>query len=174
MKLKKLLFLLLLFSLTACTKKPVNTETIAPLETITPAEETSSVEESDNSEESDTVTNVDTIEEMGDGPELFILDPNETEETVESLTESTESKSESSETETTTSESAETTTSSDPVNEEDLTGPSPENIDTQIVYETSAPNSSEQVTLSQDEVEAYEDFQDAIDEYYRQKYGLTD
>ena len=171
MKLKKLSFLLLLFSLTACTKKPVNTETIAPLETITPAEETSSVEESDNSEESDTVTNVDTIEEMGDGPELFILDPNETEETVESLTESTESKSESSETETTTSE---TTTSSDPVSEEDLTGPSPENIDTQIVYETSAPNSSEQVTLSQDEADAYEDFQDAIDEYYRQKYGLTD
>ena len=169
MKLKKLLFLLLLFSLTACTKKPVNTETIAPLETITPVEE--SVEESDNSEESDAVTNVDTIEEMGDGPELFILDPNETEETVESLTESTESKSESSETETTTSE---TITSSDPVNEEDLTGQSPENIDTQIVYETSAPNSSEQETLSQDEVEAYEDFQDAIDEYYRQKYGLTD
>ena len=172
MKLKKLSFLLLLFSLTACTKKPVNTETIAPLETITPVEE--SVEESDNSEESDAVTNVDTIEEMGDGPELFILDPNETEETVESLTESTESKSENSETETTTSESAETTTSSDPVNEEDLTGPSQENIDTQIVYETSAPNSSEQETLSQDEVEAYEDFQDAIDEYYRQKYGLTD
>ena len=171
MKLKKLSFLLLLFSLTACTKKLVNTETIAPLETITPAEETSSVEESDNSEESDTVTNVDTIEEMGDGPELFILDPNETEETVESLTESTESEPESSETETTTSE---TITSSDPVNEEDLTGQSPENIDTQIVYETSAPNSSEQVTLSQDEADAYEDFQDAIDEYYRQKYGLTD
>lgn len=169
MKLKKLSFLLLLFSLTACTKKPVNTETIAPLETITPAEETST-EASDNSKESDTVTNVDTIEEMGDGPELFILDPNETEETVESLTESTESKSESSETETTTSE---TITSSDPVSEEDLTGPSPEDIDTQIVYETSAPNSSEQETLSQDEVEAYEDFQDAIDEYYRQKYGLT-
>ena len=169
MKLKKLSFLLLLFSLTACTKKPVNTETIAPLETITPAEE--SVEESDNSGESDAVTNVDTIVEMGDGPELFILDPNETEETVESLTESTESKSESSETETTTSE---TTTSSDPVSEEDLTGQSPENIDTQIVYETSAPNSSEQVTLSQDEADAYEDFQDAIDEYYRQKYGLTD
>ena len=171
MKLKKLSFLLLLFSLTACTKKLVNTETIAPLETITPAEETSSVEESDNSEESDTVTNVDTIEEMGDGPELFILDPNETEETVESLTESTESEPESSETETTTSE---TITSSDPVNEEDLTGQSPENIDTQIVYETSAPNSSEQVTLSQDEADAYEDFQDSIDEYYRQKYGLTD
>ena len=171
MKLKKLSFLLLLFSLTASTKKLVNTETIAPLETITPAEETSSVEESDNSEESDTVTNVDTIEEMGDGPELFILDPNETEETVESLTESTESEPESSETETTTSE---TITSSDPVNEEDLTGQSPENIDTQIVYETSAPNSSEQVTLSQDEADAYEDFQDAIDEYYRQKYGLTD
>ncbi len=168
MKLKKLSFLLLLFSLTACTKKPVNTETIAPLETITPVEE--SVEESDNSEESDTVTNVDTIEELSDGPELFILDPNETEETAESLTESTESKSERSETETTTSE---TITSSDPVNEEDLTGQSPENIDTQIVYETSAPNSSEQVTLSQDEADAYEDFQDAIDEYYRQKYGLT-
>lgn len=172
MKLKKLSFLLLLFSLTACTKKPVNTETIAPLETISPAEETST-EASDNSKESDTVTNVDTIKEMGDGPELFILDQNETEETDESLTESTESKSESSETETTTSESAETTTSSDPVNEEDLTGQSPEDIDTQIVYETSAPNSSEQETLSQDEVEAYEDFQDAIDEYYRQKYGLT-
>ena len=64
MKLKKLSFLLLLFSLTACTKKPVNTETIAPLETISPAEE-SSTEASDNSKESDTVTNVDTIEEMG-------------------------------------------------------------------------------------------------------------
>ena len=74
MKLKKLTFLLLLFSLTACTKKPVNTETIAPLETINPAEETSSVEESD------AVTNVDTIKELDDGPELFIQDPNKTEE----------------------------------------------------------------------------------------------